>query len=145
MADGRMGFDKLDQVAAHCQLTVRLSSLHFEANRGGGIIINLLGLYQRENSWDMGVREGGQQDQRHLYPQLFAIKLKLCYRWIAGTRLRQPSPSPSGLHSWRSPYGNSGTGIPIGVIGQDTACAPDCRPPPLYRISDSLWCIGHKS
>ena len=64
---------------AHCPLTVRLPSLHFEANRGGegGIIINLLGLYQRENSWDMGVREGGQQDQGHLYPQLFAVRIEV--------------------------------------------------------------------
>lgn len=145
MADGRMGFDKLDQVAAHCQLTVKLSSLHFEANRGGGIISNLLGLYQRENSWDMGVREGGQQDQRHLYPQLFAIKLKLCYRWIAGPRLRQPSPSPvdytpGDLHTETMEQVFPSVLLDKTLLVHLTA---DHAPP--YRISDSLWCIGHKS
>lgn len=52
--------DKLDQVAAHCQLMVKLSSLHFKANWLGGLIINLLGLLSEGNIvGTLGVKGGG--------------------------------------------------------------------------------------
>lgn len=75
--------DKLDQVAAHCQLMVKLSSLHFKANWVGGLIINLLGLLSEGNIvGTLGVK-GGDSNIKGISIRSYSQSiLKLCYRWM---------------------------------------------------------------
>lgn len=151
--------DKLDQVAAHCQLMVKLSSLHFKANWVGGLIINLLGLLSEGNIvGTLGVKGGGQQHQRHLYPQLFAINIEVVLSMDGSPAQDYVSNDhlcpASGQHSWRSPgdlHTETVEQVFLSVLLDKkllvhlTADFPLSPTLPPSRISDSLWCIGHES